>query len=449
MEKAFKAYDIRGIYNKDFDKADAYKIGYFLPGLLNADSVLVGRDMRHSSNEIFEALARGISDSGAEVKDAGLTTTPMIYWATAKYGFEASVQITASHNSKEYNGMKVSRANAMPVGLESGLGELKKKIADQNPEPVENKGRMTRFDFRKEYAAFQKSFLKDFSGLTAAIDCSNGMAGIIIKDITGNSPNFINFTPDGSFPNHEPNPLIEENTEGLKRLVKNKEADFGAIFDGDADRVTFVDDKGRFVSPDLIIALLGHHFLENRKEPATVIQDIRTSKSVGEYLKPMGGKMYTWKVGRAFAASKLKEIDGLYGGELAGHYYFRDFYYSDSGILALIHVMNILSKFKAEGWTFSGLIDRIKTYANSGEINFTIEDKKAAMEAVKDHFLNIQKPDNFFDFDGYRIEYPEWWFNIRPSNTEPYLRFLAEAKDEELLQQKVEEVKRVLKPFLS
>lgn len=449
MEKAFKAYDIRGIYNKDFDKADAYKIGYFLPGLLNADSVLIGRDMRHSSNEIFEALARGIMDSGAEVKDAGLTTTPMIYWATAKYEFEASVQITASHNSREYNGMKVSRKNAMPVGLDSGLGELKEKINHQNPEPVEKKGRIAKFDFRKEYTAFQKSFLTDYSDLTAAIDCSNGMAGIIIKDIIGDEPNFINFTPDGSFPNHEPNPLIEENTEGLKRLVKNKEADFGAIFDGDADRVTFVDDKGRFVSPDLIIALLGHHFLENRKEPATVIQDIRTSKSVGEYLKPMGGKMYTWKVGRAFAASKLKEIDGLYGGELAGHYYFRDFYYSDSGILALILVMNILSRFKSEGWKFSNLIDRIKTYANSGEINFTIEDKKAAMEAVKDHFLSHQQPDNFFDFDGYRIEYPDWWFNIRPSNTEPYLRFLAEAKDEELLQQKVEEVKKVLNPFLS
>ena len=449
MDKAFKAYDIRGIYNKDFDKADAYKIGFFLPGLLGADSVLVGRDMRHSSDEIFEALARGIIDSGAEVKNAGLTTTPMIYWATAKYGFDASVQITASHNPREYNGMKVSRKNAMPVGLESGLGELKNKINTEQPKPVQQKGRMMKFDFRKEYATFQKSFLADVSDLTAAVDCSNGMAGIIIKDIVGNSPHFINFTPDGSFPNHEPNPLIEDNTEGLKRLVKNKNADFGAIFDGDADRVTFVDDKGRFVSPDLIIALLGHHFLENRKEPATVIQDIRTSKSVGEYLRPMGGKMYTWKVGRAYAASKLKEIDGLFGGELAGHYYFRDFYYSDSGILALSLVMNILSHFKKQGLSFSDLVDRIKTYANSGEINFTIENKKEAMEAVKEHFLSRKKPDNFFDFDGYRIEYPDWWMNIRPSNTEPYLRFLAEAKDKEVLDEKVEEVRKVLEPFMS
>lgn len=447
MDKAFKAYDIRGIYNKDFDKADAYKIGFFLPGLLNAQSVLVGRDIRQSSDEIFESLVRGITDSGADVKNAGLTTTPMIYWATAKYEFEASVQITASHNSKEYNGMKVSRKNAMPVGLDSGLGELKEKINHSKPEPTGDRGRMSRFDFRKEYAAFQKSFLKDVSNLTSAIDCSNGMAGIIIKDTIGNRHNFINFTPDGRFPNHEPNPLIEENTEGLKRLVDSKEADFGAIFDGDADRVTFVDDRGRFVSPDLIIALLGHHFLENRTEPATVIQDIRTSKSVGEYLEPMGAKMYTWKVGRAYAASKLREIDGLYGGELAGHYYFKDFYYSDSGILALIHVMNILSRFKEEGKKFSDLVDQIKTYANSGEINFTIEQKKEAMEAVKNHLLDKEKPENFFDFDGYRIEYPDWWMNIRPSNTEPYLRFLAEAKNDKLLNDKVEEVKKVLAPY--
>lgn len=449
MEKAFKSYDIRGVYNTDFTEEDVYKIGYFLPGLLGADTILVGRDVRLSSPEIFRALAQGIIDSGADVKNAGITTTPMIYWATAKYGFDGSVQITASHNPKEYNGLKISRKGALPVGFETGLRELRDKAMHETPQAVSSKGYMTSFDFRKAYIAFQKSYLKDVSNLTTAIDCSNGMAGTVIKKITGNAPFYINFTPDGSFPNHEPNPLIESNAEGLKRLVKNKGADLGALFDGDADRVTFVDDKGRFVSPDLIIALLGHHFLDGCDKQQTVIQDIRTSKAVGEYLQPMGAKMHTWKVGRAYAATRLRELDGLFGGELAGHYYFRDFYYSDSGILALLLVMNIVARFKKDGISFSQLIDRIQTYANSGEINFTIDAKQKAMDAVRDHFIHHQQPDQSYDFDGYRIEYPDWWFNIRPSNTEPYLRFIAEAKSRELLNEKVDAVKKVLRPYIS
>jgi phosphomannomutase len=243
--------------------------------------------------------------------------------------------------------------------------------------------------------------------------------------------------------------LEEANAAMLKEAVANQKADVGVMFDGDADRATFVDEKGRFVSPDLIIALLGNHFLKGKEPGQRVLQDIRTSKAVGEYLAKFGAEMHTWRVGRAYAALKLREIDGIFGGELAGHYYFRDFYYSDSAILAFTLVLNILSDFKKQGVAFSDILDEISSYANSGEINFTIENKAQAMEAVKNHFLEKEKPEQYFDFDGYRLEYKDWWFNIRPSNTEPYLRFLAEAKSGELLEEKVSEVKSILQPFSS
>ncbi|MDX9846558.1 MAG: phosphomannomutase/phosphoglucomutase [Tenuifilaceae bacterium] len=442
---AFHAYDIRGIYNKDFNKDDAYKIGYFLVGLLKTDKVLVGRDTRVSSDEIFENLAKGITDAGADVYSVGLATTPMVYYSTAKYGFNASVQITASHNSREYNGMKVSRENALPVGYDTGLNQIEQKIKSGEPiVPVQNPGVIKELDVKDEYVSFLKKYVADYSGLRIGIDCSNGMAALLIKDLLGDKPIYIYDELDGTFPNHEANPLVPENVVDLQNLVKKEKCDIGIIFDGDADRVMFVDEKSRFISPDLMIALLGHYFLEEKGQKGVVLQDIRTSKAVGEYLKPLGGEMRTWRVGRAFAAHKLREIDGIYGGELAGHYYFRDFYYSDSGLLACLIILDVIAKFKKQGYTLSQLISRIETYANSGEINFRIERKKDAMDAVRDYFTAQEKPTASFDFDGYRVEFPDWWFNIRPSNTEPYLRFIAEAKSRDLLDEKVAKVKEII-----
>ncbi|MDZ7775251.1 MAG: hypothetical protein U5L09_06360 [Bacteroidales bacterium] len=288
------------------------------------------------------------------------------YWATARYGFKASVQITASHNPKEYNGLKVSRENALPVGYDSGLKSLLQMAQNNDVAVADKKEAVSRSHFRY-LILILKQYQKNTSGLRVVADCSNGMAGIIIKQIAGNAVSYLNFTPDGSFPNHEPNPLVETNAETLKQAVINSGADVGALFDGDADRVTFIDEKGRFVSPDLIIAVLGHHFLKGGQKTTPVLQDIRTSKAVGEYLAPMGARMHTWRVGRAYAALKLREIDGSFGGELAGHYYFKDFYYSDSGILAFTLVTNILADFKAKGISFSQLLDSISPYANSGE----------------------------------------------------------------------------------
>ena len=445
---AFHAYDIRGIYNVDFDKDIAYKVGYFIPQLLEADKVLVGRDARVSSDEIHDYLLKGITDAGADVYDIGRSTTPMVYFGTANYGFKASVQITASHNPAEYNGMKVSRENALPVGLDTGLGQIKEWI-EQGREctPAETKGQVHEMDIRQDYLDFLLKYKKDWSNLKIAMDVSNGMASLFVRDIFGDSPAYIYEEMDGRFPNHEPNPLVPKNVEDLKKLVARTKADIGVIFDGDADRVMFVDENSRFISPDLMIAVLGHYFLEERGEKGYIHQDIRSSKAVGEYLAPMGGVMNTWRVGRAYAALKLREIDGVYGGELAGHYYFRDFFYSDSGLLAAILILNVVAKMKADGVSLSQLISRIEKYQNSGEINFRLEDKLGAMNAVRDHFMQTEQSTAYMDFDGYRVEFPDWWFNIRPSNTEPYLRFLCEAVSKELLDEKVAKVREIISQF--
>ena len=429
----------------DFDKEIAYKVGYFLPELLSADKVLVGRDCRTSSDEIHEYLVKGITDAGADVHDIGLSTTPMVYFGTARYGFGASVQITASHNPAEYNGMKVSRENALPVGLDNGLGQIQEWILSGRACPVaEVRGKVHQMDIRKDYLDFLLGYKGDYSGLKIAMDLSNGMASLYAHDIFGDVPAYIFGELDGRFPNHEPNPLVQKNVEALKNLVKETGADVGVIYDGDADRAMFVDENGRFISPDLMIAVLGHYFLEERGEKGIVLQDIRSSKAVGEYLAPLGGEMRTWKVGRAFAAHKLRELDGVYGGELAGHYYFRDFFYSDSGLLASILILNVIAGMKAKGISLSQLIAGIEKYRNSGEINFRLEDKKGAMDAVRDHFMQTEQATAYMDFDGYRVEFPQWWFNIRPSNTEPYLRFICEAVSDELLDEKVATVRDIL-----
>ena len=444
---AFHAYDIRGVFNVDFDGETAYKVGYFIPGLLGADKVLVGRDCRVSSDEVRDCLVRGICDAGADVYDMGLSSTPLVYYGTAAHGFKASVQITASHNPAEYNGMKVSRENALPVGLDTGLGQIKEWIESGRPTPVaERRGEVHDYDIKAEYIDFLMKFKGDYSNLKIAFDLSNGMANLFAKSIfAGDDAEYLFDEIDGRFPNHEPNPLIAKNVEPLRQLVERSGADVGVIYDGDADRVMFVDDKARFVSPDLVIALMAEYFCGQRgAENPRVLQEIRSSKAVGEALQPYGADLHTWRVGRAFAAPKLREIDGLWGGELAGHYYFKDFFYSDSGMLASMIVLSIVSMLKARGEKLSDRMDAMATYRNSGEINFRVEDKKGAMDAVKAWFEASEKPEVVMDFDGYRLEFPQWWFNIRPSNTEPYLRFICEAVSDELLAEKVAKAQEII-----
>ncbi len=445
---AFHAYDIRGEFGVDLDGAFAYKVGYFLPELLGTDKVLVGCDMRISSPEMHDNLVRGIVDAGADVYDLGLSTTPLVYYATARHGFKASVQITASHNPKEHNGMKISRENALPVGLDTGLGTLKQWMEEGRPMPVSSKpGSVHPFDISKEYIDFQLQNKEDISNLKIGMDLSNGMASIFVHSIFGDQPEYIYDELDGTFPHHEANPLLAENRVDLVNLVREKKCDIGVIYDGDADRVMFVDENGDFMAPDLIIALLGHWFLEKKGEKGIVLQDIRSSKAVAEYVAPLGGEIATWRVGRAYAAPRLREIGGLYGGELAGHYYFRDFFYSDSGILASILVLNIVADFKRRGVKISEVMKKISRYENSGEINFKLERKQEAMNAVRDWFTGREEATASMDFDGYRVEFKEWWFNIRPSNTEPYLRFICEASDKALLEEKIAKVREIVESF--
>ncbi len=445
--KAFKAYDIRGIYNKDFNKDDVYKVGFFLPQVLKADKILIGNDVRESSPEILEYLIKGITDAGIDVYYAGLATTPMIYYSTAKFGFDGSVMITASHNPAEYNGLKVSGTDARPVGYDTGLNEVEALMQTKEIVVAAKKGKYHEINVRDTYFEFLKSYVPDLSNLKISMDISNGMAGLFIKDLLGEDILYFFDELDGRFPNHEANPLVAKNIVDLQNHVKANKSDIGVIFDGDADRVMFVDENSQFISPDLMIAVLSHYFLEEKGLKGKVIQDIRTSKAVGEYIAQFGSTMEMWRVGRAYAATKLKEIDGIFGGELAGHYYFKDFYFSDSGILASLLILNVISKMKKKGISVSQLIGKIKKYENSGEINFKIEDKQGAMDAVIDYFKAKEKPDAFFDFDGYRIEYKDWWLNIRPSNTEPYLRFLCEANSTKLLNEIKDQVMGIIEAF--
>ena len=445
--KAFKAYDIRGEWGTDLNEEIAYRIGFFLHRILNVDTVLVGRDMRLSSDTFFDNLTRGITDSGVNVDDIGLSTTPMVYWSTAKYGYDASVMITASHNPKNHNGLKISKTNALPVGYDTGLNKLEAFVeSSETCIPAVKKGVIRHKDVKEDYLDFQRRYVGDLSNLNIGVDCSNGMSSLFVHELIGKA-HYINDVLDGNFPNHEPNPLEAESQEQIKALVKKEKCNIGLLFDGDADRITFIDEQGNFISPDLIIAFLGNYFIGEKHEKGIVLQDIRSSRAVQEYLSRYHAKVETWRVGRAYAALKLRELDGVYGGELAGHYYFREFYYSDSALLAASIVLRLLAEFKRQGRTMSDIVKEITPYYNSGEINFKLERKQEAMDAVRDYYSKIEKPERFLDFDGYRLDYHDWWLNIRPSNTEPYLRFLAEAKDKLKLQEVIKKTADIVKTF--
>jgi phosphomannomutase len=432
----FKSYDIRGIYGKDWDNQDAYRIGVQLPALLGADNILIGRDARESSEEIFAALSRGILEAGCDVTDIGLCDTPAVYFATARYGFGGSVMITASHNPAQYNGLKISRHQAVPVGYESGLAELEKRV-NRAATPAARKdkarkGRQSSLDIRRDYLKHLRPFGAGISGIKAVIDCSDGMAAVFIHDlIRGLDARVITIydTPDGSFPHHPPNPLEEKNLSDLKQRTLAERADIGLCFDGDGDRVMFVDEQGRFVSPDLIIALLGLYFFSSpRREQGVgsgkVSYDVRSSRSVVDFIRALGGNPIICKVGHSHAKKLLREQDAIFGGELAGHYYFRDNYFCDSAHIAALLVLSILSREKVP---FSALVSRIARYHFSGEINFRVTDKDKIIAAVLAEY-QARPGAELTDIDGIRLDYPDWWFNLRKSNTEPYLRLVLETE---------------------
>ncbi|MDD4102219.1 MAG: phosphomannomutase/phosphoglucomutase [Kiritimatiellae bacterium] len=444
----FKAYDMRGEFGRDFSLDTVYRIGRWLPSLLEARRMLVGRDARLTSEAVRDALVRGLTEAGCDVDDMGLATTPMVYFFTARDGYDASVQITASHNPASHNGMKVSRSEAVPVGYDSGLADLEQRVlSGELPNAAAKVGEQRQVECRGRFVEWLRGYESDLSGLRFAVDCSDGVAGMFARELFGAGPLYLNDVPDGRFPNHAPNPLEAENREQLRSAVLDGRLDAGVIFDGDADRVMFLDETGAFVQPDYLIPLLARHFLIT--EPgATVIHDIRTSRGVIEALKADGALPLMGKVGHAFAKILLRQSGAVCGGELAGHYYFRDFFCCDSGELAALLILEALAVAKRRGLSFSGLVGPIRKYANSGERNYRIEDKDGAIQAVLAYLENCGEPVERADFDGVRVDFADWWVNVRKSNTEPYLRLVAEAVDAESLASRLKDLEKALAPFV-
>lgn len=435
----FKAYDIRAVYGRDWGRDTAYRIGFHLPRLLGARRIAVGRDVRLSSPEILEAFCAGAADAGCETTDLGLCSTPMVYFSTAFYGFDGSVMITASHNPPEYNGMKVSRAAAVPVGWDTGLAELEQMIG-KPPVPVSPRGAVRSMDIRADYVRHVARFADGVQGIRTVADCSDGMAGAEIHDVaraTGASIIGMYDTPDGRFPHHEPNPLDVRNLKDLQARVVAEHADLGVCFDGDADRAVFVDDTGSPVSPDLVTPILARYFFLYARERAAkgsaVLYDVRSSRAVAEDIQRLGGRPVMCRVGHSHAKKLLRETNGPCGGELSGHYYFRDNYYCDSGVIAFLVLLSVLAREQAP---LSRIVEQVRRYHSSGEINFEVADKTAAMARI----LAAYPGGALIDLDGIRLDFPTWWLNVRPSNTEPYLRLVVEASSAEELRLRTHEI---------
>ena len=440
----FKAYDMRGTFGVDFDLDTVYKVGLALPKVVKGKRWLVGRDCRTTSDAVHDALVKGLSESGAEVSDLGLCTTPMVYYFTAADGFDGSVMITASHNPPTDNGLKVSKATALPVGYANGLNEVERLVgemqstADSRRPPVKDLP-----DALSRYIAWQQGRvnLAALSGLKFAVDCSNGMSSLFVREMFPDAV-LLNDTPDGTFPAHSPNPLKAEAREQIAKVVREKGLDCGVIFDGDADRAMFVDERGEFVQPDYLIpivarATMGSEELRVKSEElgkAKIIHDVRTSRGAIETLREDGFEPEMVPVGHAFAKPILRKIGALCGGELAGHYYFSEFFGCDSGLLAATRILGEIAKAKQAGKTFSEMMKPIVSrYANSGEINFKVDDKEAAIERVLAVAKSLGEETGRSEIDGYRLEYRDGWISVRKSNTEPYLRLLVECRTREML----------------
>ena len=427
----FKAYDMRGTFGVDFDLDTVYRVGRELPGVIGAKRFLVGRDCRQTSPQVAAVLMAGLAEGGAEVSDLGLATTPMVYFFTAEDDFDASVMITASHNPPTDNGLKVSKRGAMPVGYESGLAEVERRVAGEGKaigmslkfRTCEKATSVTDPERLARYVAWLRAHALPTSDLKFAVDCSDGMASILAHELFPGAV-FINDTPNGAFPHHSPNPLLAASREQLAAVVREKGLDCGVIFDGDADRCMFVDETGAFIQPDYLIPVLASTYHE---PGATVIHDVRTSRAAIEAIRAQGATPVIGKVGHAYAKVLLREVKAVCGGELAGHYYFRDFHGCDSGELAALRILGAFAEAKAQGQTVSAFMaPLLGKYANSGEVNFKVEDKPAAIARVLEAAKGLAPETGRTTIDGYRLEYDAGWISVRQSNTEPYLRLIVE-----------------------
>ena len=447
----FKAYDIRGVYPDQIDEEGAWKIGYssarflrsmltgYERGLANSHSLCIGRDMRTHSESLAAALIKGMNASGTNVIDIGMIDTPQMYFAINHLGTCGGVQVTASHNPAKYNGFKISGRQARPVGVDTGLKDIEHIAMALLHTKGKVDGTIEKYDLTAEYKNYVLNFLgPKIRELKIAVDASNGMAGKIVPAIFGDLPIKIieiNFKHTGKF-KHEPNPLVEKNLAQVKAAVKKQKCDFGICFDGDADRLIVVDEKGKTISCDLMTALMAPYFLKMNPS-STIVYDLRSSWVVVEEILKHGGTPRRERVGHAYMKKALRDSHAVFGGELSGHFYYRDNYWADSGMITLVHLLNIVSSTNVP---VSELIKPLRRYHSSGEVNFEVDDKKGKMDELARKFSSGE-----FDYlDGVTIRYKDWWFNCRASNTEPLLRLNVEANSKDILKKMFAEITALL-----
>ncbi|HEB91079.1 MAG TPA: phosphomannomutase/phosphoglucomutase [Deltaproteobacteria bacterium] len=431
----FKAYDIRGIVPDELDEGMAHAIGRATASFIGEGPIAVGRDARIHSPSLASALIEGIRDEGIAVLDLGLVSTPMLYFGVESLSAAAGVMVTASHNPSEYNGFKICRAHAIPVGETSGLREIEALVGARREAPTaERRGALTTRDVRAGYADHALSVGVERPALTVAIDCGNGMASVGLEPILERLPIEtlrLYFEPDGRFPNHEADPLKVENLTDVSAAVREKGADFGVAFDGDGDRAVFVDESGAPISADLATALIARHLLR-RKPGALILYDLRSSRVVAEEIERAGGIARMCRVGHSFVKAQMREEGAIFAGELSGHLYFRftDDLIADDGTAGFIALLDVLG---AEGRPLSELIAPLRRYASSGEINRRVVDVAYVLAEIEREHADAPEISHL---DGLLVRYPSWWFNLRPSNTEPVLRLNLEADTREEMERR-------------
>ncbi len=443
--RVFKAYDVRGIYPDEIDEEGAEAVGRAYVEQFEPRRIAVGRDMRLSSPRMQEAVIRGAADAGADVLDLGLVGTEMVYFAVGSLGLDGGIAVTASHNPKEYTGMKIVRRGALPVGGESGLFDVRERaLADREPAPRAGSGQVEAYDIWPAYVERVLSFVDvtAMHPLRVVIDAANGMAGTMLPPVLERLPVDVvrcYFEPDGSFPNHEPNPLLPENREFIVRKTLEEKADLGVAFDGDADRCFFVDDTGAFVPGDFATALLAQAVLA--KEPgAKIIYDVRASRAVPETIERAGGVALINRVGHAFIKHRMRKEDAAFGGEVSGHYYFRDFTQADSGVVPFLLMLDLVSR---SGRRLSEILAPLRErHFITGEINTPVADVALKLQELKERYASEGRVSHL---DGISVDADDWHFNVRPSNTEPLLRLNLEADSRALMERKRDEVLQLIR----
>lgn len=455
LDKIFKAYDIRGKYPDEVNEELAYKIGRATAQFLNWEiqsqsfklrksklkSLIIGRDNRLSSENLFKVLSEGIRDEGVDVIDIGLTTTPMLYFTVAKFGLKGGLMITASHNPPEYNGFKIVRKEAMPLGQSSGLEKIKRLVKKVKDNPTAKRGELKKKEVLKDYIENILNFahINNIKPFKIIADTANGTAGLIVPELSRHlSVNLISIFAnlDGSFPNHAPNPSNPENTKTLQEKVLSEKADLGIAFDGDGDRILFIDEKGQRIDPNFIFALLIVNLFHNKGE---ILYDIIASQVVREEIQETGNIPICSKVGHTFVKEKMKKEKIIFGAESSGHYYFKENYFIESPFIVLLKVLEILSK---NPQPLSGLIKPFQKYYLE-RINLK-SSRSQTSKIMKKIEKKYKKTAKISHLDGLLIEFKDWWFNLRPSQTEPYIRLTIEARTKELLEKKKKELRQLV-----